>query len=67
MNDLAVLRCRAATLAYGLGCALYLHPDGRIRIVAPEGEDPTAWERIEAPPGAKPTEYGHTLYAQAQT
>lgn len=63
--DPAILRRRAADLAYGLGCALWLHPDGRIRVRPDDGDDPVLWERIEAPPGAAPTPHGHTNRAEA--
>lgn len=56
----------AAALAYSLGVALYLHPDGRIRIIVPEGEDPALWARIEPAPGAAPTPHGHGSGAEAQ-
>lgn len=61
--DPAILRRRAADLAYGLGCALWLHPDGRIRI-APEDED-TEWMRVDPAPGAAPATHGHTNRAEA--
>lgn len=64
--DPPILRQRARTVAYSLGCALWLHPDGRIRIKPDEGEDPTLWQRIDAPPGAGPIEGGHGRFAEAK-
>lgn len=60
MTDLAALRRKAAEMAYGLGIALYVGTDGRISQFGPG-------DRIDPAPGARPTEHGHTLRAQAQT
>lgn len=65
-GKLAALRQRAENLAYGLGVALWLHPDGRIRIRPDEGEDGALWQRIDAPPGAAPIEGGHGRFAEAK-
>lgn len=58
--DPAILRRRAATMAYALGIALYVTADGRISQHPPG-------ERIEPPPGAVPLMHAHGSYAEAKT
>lgn len=58
MTDPAALRRRAENLAYALGVALYLRPDGAIRIDGPG-------ERIDPGPGAAPTAHGHGRQPEA--
>jgi hypothetical protein len=56
--DPAEQRRRAGALAYALGIALYLAPDGMISQHGPG-------ERIEPPPNACPTPHGHGRGAAA--
>ena len=57
--DPAILRRRAASMAYSLGIALYITVDGRISQHPPG-------ERIEPPPGAVPTAHGHGNHAEVK-
>lgn len=58
MTDLTAARQKAEQLAYSLGIALYLRPDGTI------GQSPPG-ELIAPPPSAVPTMHGHTVRAEA--
>lgn len=57
--DPAILRRRAATMAYALGIALYVTADGHISQHPPG-------ERIEPPPGATPLMGAHGSFAEVK-
>lgn len=52
MADLTARRRKAQEMAYALGIALHLGPDGAISQAGPG-------ERIDPGPGAVPTPHGH--------
>lgn len=57
-QDLTAARRRAAHMAYALGIALFLRPDGTINQFAPG-------ERILPAPGATPIPHGHGRLPEA--
>lgn len=55
--DLTEPRRRARDMAYSLGIAFYLAPDGTISQAPPLGAE--GWERIEPPANARPAPLAH--------